>query len=279
MRGICRPICRPVCRPVCSTVSGAAPNQTSPTTQLRDMIFGQGRQGILFVPQPLVDSEQALFQDAAGTVSVTADGDPIGLARDISGNEFSMQSAVSAQRPVFNAAGGISYATFDGIDDRLTVLGLEGDPDNWVCAFAVSLRQAVESQSNIFSIEFPGMNMRVGYVTGSNRIFAFLNGATSGTDNQVFAINSPVVVNITCIGGTISYDVNGEPVPAVPQTSPSGNAAIRGAAEIGGGGDYGAITLRANADIYGGVFAFDTLTESEKTEMTEFLLNSAGLSS
>jgi len=45
-------------------------------------LFSAGEQGAFYIPRPVVNGTQALFQDAAGTVAVTADGDPDGLMID-----------------------------------------------------------------------------------------------------------------------------------------------------------------------------------------------------
>ena len=45
-------------------------------------LFSAGEQGAIYVPRPIVLGAQALFQDASGTVPVTADGDPNGLLLD-----------------------------------------------------------------------------------------------------------------------------------------------------------------------------------------------------
>jgi len=45
-------------------------------------IFLSGQQGAFYIPKPIVNGSQALFQDSAGTTPVTADGDPFGLILD-----------------------------------------------------------------------------------------------------------------------------------------------------------------------------------------------------
>jgi len=49
-------------------------------------LYGAGQQGVLFVPKPIVQGDQVLFRDSAGTTPVTADNDPVGKMLDISGN-------------------------------------------------------------------------------------------------------------------------------------------------------------------------------------------------
>ena len=48
--------------------------ELTPLIVLIRSLFGAGEQGALYTPMPIVFGEQALFQDAAGTTPVTADG-------------------------------------------------------------------------------------------------------------------------------------------------------------------------------------------------------------
>jgi len=65
-------------------------------------LFSAGEQGAIYVPRPIVLGAQALFQDAAGTVPVTADGDPVGLMLDKSGNGNHATQEVSSSRTLYN---------------------------------------------------------------------------------------------------------------------------------------------------------------------------------
>lgn len=47
-----------------------------------------------------------LFQDSAGTIPVTSDGDPIGLMLDKSGNGIHAYQTISGSRPTWKTAGG-----------------------------------------------------------------------------------------------------------------------------------------------------------------------------
>ncbi len=46
-------------------------------------LFSQGQEGVWYEPKPIVAGQQVLYQDAAGTEPVTADGDPVGLMLDL----------------------------------------------------------------------------------------------------------------------------------------------------------------------------------------------------
>lgn len=58
-----------------------------------------------------------LFQNSDGTIPVTANGDPIGLVLDKTGNNYNLKQTVSASRPKL-LNGGI---VFDRVDDSLTL--------------------------------------------------------------------------------------------------------------------------------------------------------------
>jgi len=93
--------------------------ELTPLIVLIRSLFGAGEQGALYIPMPIVFGEQALFQDAAGTTLVTADGDPIGKMQDQSPNSNSAIQSVSANRAAYNTDGTVNFAAFDGADDFL----------------------------------------------------------------------------------------------------------------------------------------------------------------
>ena len=79
-------------------------------------LFLAGVLGVWFDPSDL----STLFQDAAGTIPVTADGDPVGLMLDKSGNGNHATQSVSGSRPVYRTDGTVHRLKFDGIDDYLS---------------------------------------------------------------------------------------------------------------------------------------------------------------
>jgi hypothetical protein len=82
-------------------------------------LFLQGEQGAFYIPRPVVNGTQALFQDAAGTVPVTADGDPVGSMADQSPNEHTAVQSTSAARPTYNASP--DRLSLDKVDDALII--------------------------------------------------------------------------------------------------------------------------------------------------------------
>lgn len=82
-------------------------------------LFSQGEQGAWYDPSDL----STLFQDAAGTVPVTADGDPVGLMMDKSPNGNHAIQSVAASRPTYRTDGTLHWLEADGIDDHMLVSG------------------------------------------------------------------------------------------------------------------------------------------------------------
>ena len=80
-------------------------------------LFANGEQGFAYDPNNLT----TLYQDAAGTIPVTAAGQPVGLMLDKSGRNNHAFATSSATRPILqrNTTTGAYYLEFDGADDFL----------------------------------------------------------------------------------------------------------------------------------------------------------------
>lgn len=83
-----------------------------------------------------------LYQDAAGTIPVTAIGQPVGKVLDISGNGNHATQPITAARPTLVQIDGLYALSFDGIDDHLNIpyLGL-------YAGGACSIVAAIDSQN------------------------------------------------------------------------------------------------------------------------------------
>ena len=69
-----------------------------------------GADGAMYDPSVL----SSLFQDAAGTIPVTSDGDPVGRMNDLSGGSYDQIQGTDAARPVYKTAGGLHWLQGDG---------------------------------------------------------------------------------------------------------------------------------------------------------------------
>lgn len=124
--------------PSCTVVGG-----TSKTlNQLIKSLFANGEQGFAYDPNDLY----TMFQDAAGTVPVTAAGQPVGLVLDKSGRGNHAYQTTSASRPLLqrNATTGAYYLAFDGTDDFLVTSSI-----NFTATDKISLFAGVRKLSDV----------------------------------------------------------------------------------------------------------------------------------
>lgn len=89
-----------------------APSAYSPLQE-----FADGRQGVWYDPSDL----STLYQDAAGTIPVTASGDPVGLMLDKSGNGNHAKQTISSSRPIYKTDGILHWLGNDGVDDYFVI--------------------------------------------------------------------------------------------------------------------------------------------------------------
>lgn len=124
MSSVSRSVGRPVSR---SVLAGQLNNLAS----IIKSLFASNEQGFAYDPNDLT----TLYQDAVGTVPVTAVGQPVGLIRDKSGRNNHAYQTTSASRPILrkNAVTGANYLEFDGVDDYLQALASLPAPVTVMC--------------------------------------------------------------------------------------------------------------------------------------------------
>jgi len=132
-------------------------------------LFANSEQGAYYSPGDL----STLFQDAAGTTPVTADGDPVGLAVDKSGNEVNAAQSISASRPVYNVDP--SRLSLDKVDDALVITVPTG---GWIGTMVLATNQGTASYG--VSIPAGAYNLGGKYFPGNAIVGAlFRDGALS----------------------------------------------------------------------------------------------------
>lgn len=109
-------------------------------------LFKGGEQGAWYDPSDL----RTLFQDAEGTIPVTADGDPVGLMRDKSGNGNHATQEISASRPLYRTDGVLHWLQFDGVDDHL-VTPITSYRAQLTAFFVASLRVGVTREGPVLN--------------------------------------------------------------------------------------------------------------------------------
>ena len=132
-------------------------------------LFFLGEKGAYYYPSDL----STLFQDAAGTTAVTADGDPVGLAVDKSGNAVDAVQSVSASRPVYNVSP--SRLSLDKVDDALVITVPAG---GWIGTMVLATDQGTASYG--VSIPAGAYNLGGRYFPGTAIVgVVFRDGALS----------------------------------------------------------------------------------------------------
>lgn len=89
--------------------------EKNPLSAAFNDFFSSGESGIWYDPSDL----STLYQDSSGTVSVTANNDPVGRINDKSGNANYSSQTTSSYRPLYNTNGTLNWLEFDGTDDYL----------------------------------------------------------------------------------------------------------------------------------------------------------------
>ena len=115
-----------------ATILGGTSKKTF--DQIIQSLFANNEQGFFYDPNDL----STMFQDAAGTVPVTAAGQPVGRILDKSGRNNHAFQTNSAPRPILrkNAATGFNYLEFDGSDDFLITNSINFSATNKISLFA-----------------------------------------------------------------------------------------------------------------------------------------------
>lgn len=155
-------------------------------------LFIGGKQGFLFNPSDL----STLFQDAAGTIPVTASGQPVGKMLDKSGNNNHATQSLSAARPTYQTNGTLHWLNFDGVDDHLLLIGLT--PKNSVNLFAGLSFANIESPSVILGH----------YKAGKGAFLAYNRGLASGTTGySVFTTGETIQPATPVVGARYLFRV------------------------------------------------------------------------
>ena len=107
-------VLKPIVKSIRSSIKIPAVKFLSPFDP--SQLFRHGEQGVWYDPSDL----STLYQDAAGTIPVTADGQPVGRMLDKSGNGNHATQSVAASRPVYRTDNVLHWLEADGVDDYMT---------------------------------------------------------------------------------------------------------------------------------------------------------------
>lgn len=204
-----------------------------------------------------------LFQNSAGTTPVTVDGDPVG---SINGKKYAtaLVQGTSAKKPVYHTSGGLSWLTFDSIDDFLLGTFTLTQPFT-----RISLVRVVTWTSGRYLFDGKNTDTAVLYMqTASPRvtIYSGSNGPTT-TDLTVGA-NHVVTEIINGASSKIAVDNNSYSTGNPGAGSPGGFM-------VSGQGGTGNLT--SNIQWFGSVVIGRVLTDPEIANVRTFLGTKGGL--
>lgn len=153
-------------------------------------LFAGGKQGVWYDPSDLT----TLFKDAAGTQPVTADGDPVGLIRDKSGNNNHATQKVSAARPTYRTNGVLHWLKFDGVDDNLKATAFNMSNHADLSAFVAAQRE-VDHTSMVAEFGTNSYSGSFYLVAGSD--IGITGWATKGHGSVSAQVEQIAKINIT----------------------------------------------------------------------------------
>lgn len=204
-------------------------------------LFAAGEQGGWYDPSDM----STLFQDAAGTIPVTAAGQPVGRVLDKSGRGNHASQATATSRPILQFANGLWSLLFDGVDDRLVTGSIDFTATDkvtlWSGAYKATTDLGLIAE---LSPSAPGNNgtFYLGANIGGTNFITLSKGTV--LSNPAWAIPSPKLAVLTGVGD-ISGDV----------ASLRGNGAVVASSAIDqGAGNYGNYPLYIGSR--GGVSGF-----------------------
>ena len=191
----------------------------NPLQALISALFGAGEQGAFYIPQPVVNGAQALFQNAAGTVPVTADGDPVGRMLDQSGNGSYASQAISSKRMLYSDQNGLLQ---DRVDDVITINGLDLVPASgsktWTLCVgysdlgseAIILINQANSDNNFIGVGRSNSSTTISSI-GSTQDLIYFDGILENpsTQNEMLTLmraSSVIVIEFTVSESSTAWD-------------------------------------------------------------------------
>jgi len=242
-------------------------------------LFQNNEQGAWYDPSDL----STMFQDAAGTTPVTADGQPVGLILDKSGRGNHAIQATAAKRPLYKTSGGLHWLQFDGVNNSLSTAAINLTGMNKASLF-LGMRKIDDSTRIVaeFSDSWVSNNGSFVFVSGNDAGFSLNSGsrgAPTVSADQIGGSTTPAP--LTAVAST-THNIPGDLTTfrenAVDKTSATGDK---------GTGNFGSYPLyigsRAgtgfffNSNIYSLIILGRLATTQEITDTETWVANKTGV--
>lgn len=207
-------------------------------------LFATGEQGAWYDPSDL----STLFQDSAGTIPVTADGQPVGLILDKSGNDNHASQVTSAARPVYRTDGTYSWLEFDGIDDSLSTTAIDFTNTDKMSVFG--------GFTNTQGGNPYEMLVKIGGINSAGSLYAtyhladrFEIGTSQGHRDYVFSSPSDGVASVNTI--LLDGALSGDPAVLFESSAPNSSGVSNLSGSAGYFGNY-PVEMSPNGYLFGG---------------------------
>jgi len=247
-------------------IASAALNQWTPAS-----LFSTGAQGAWLDPSDF----STLFQDVAGTVPVVADGDPVALMLDKSGNGNHAAQSVAAARPTWHTdGGGRPYIDFDGVDD---ILEAPFAVNHTFSTLSMGYQGTISGQNGgiIFGVGI-GSTGRDYIYTSFGNTRAYRQPQTTGVISSYLAKMEVLQVSTLRVGPGVDYFLaraNG--VDVAWNGTGAAEMALTGA-KIHLGARYPG-SGHTPARFWGAFYITRALTDVELSQLEAFLANKSGV--
>ena len=239
-------------------------------------LFAAGENGAWYDPSDL----STMFQDAAGTIPVTAPGQPVGLIKDKSGRGNHASQTTPGNRPIYQTDGsGRSFLVFNGTSSFVTPSAVQTGSSDKMQVFCgvrklndagigciAELRSSSTLNPGTFHIRAPA--------TAAGKSYRFVCGGTalSGSTQVTYAAPISNVLTFTSdIGAsTSSIRINASLKLVNTQTQGTGGF-ISYPLYIGSSNGF----LLFNGNIYSLILRFGDNLSSQQISSTENWVNLA----
>ncbi len=230
-------------------------------------LFSGGVQGAWYDPSDL----SSMFQDSAGTVPVTATGQPVGRINDKSGNGNHATQATTAAKPTYTESGGLKYLLFDGVDDFITQTAAFGaalaQPNAVAMGVKIDTLASVRGAHNTFFDTTAAADQRIFQDNLDDGLKLFAGGTVNASGGTLAALS--YVINGIFDGVSSRNRVNG----------------VNGATVTVGAGTLAQMRLGANGGgnnpmsgrIYGAIIRDTAFSAGEITQVDTYLASKSGV--
>ena len=225
------------------------------------IFFANGEQGGLYDPSDLT----TLFQDAAGTIPVTSDGDPVGRINDKSGNGNHLTQAATSARPTYRTDGTRHWLEPDGVDDYLVAANYPAPLSQPITHAFAYRRLGTPQRPTLFDGSVSGGRNLLIIQPSQYEMYA---GTGAGASISSTA-NTDYVGRVMFNGASSAASQNGSS-PAVFNPGTQGLQGYRLFV-------HSANTLYFSGRYYGGLVINRALTPGEATKLDAWLAAKAGV--